>query len=173
MTTNENKDTAFNIEVLLEDIHLITIRLRKLGMISFLFTIISFAIVLLFSIQTMQRYYYYLFHLPTEFYALFFIFIIFFGMYTLIIYDRMRKKGDALFEEVSDELQWNILQSVKTEKVSDRSKKPTLKARVVLREFITTIDLPLVRGKHGMTIYFLINIVSILLFVFTNVRTIR
>ena len=73
----------------------------------------------------------------------------------LIMFESLKKQGDALFEEISDELQWSI--SSKSE--GDRgvpspanppaNQRPDLKVRIALRSFARTTDLPLAPGQFG------------------------
>ncbi len=86
--------------------------------------------------------------------------IIIFGL--AIFYENQRKSGEAIFEEVSDELQWHIgYRSSIPNKVSE--KKPELEIRIALRTFARTTDLPLIPGKFGPVLYIGINILISLL----------
>jgi hypothetical protein len=76
----------------------------------------------------------------------------------LIAYEYERKRGDALFEEISDELQWYV-----REGDTESASRPVIGARVVLRSFARGVDLPLAPGKFGPAIYFLVNAISIFL----------
>lgn len=83
----------------------------------------------------------------------------FFGSLLLLLcYDRLRKKGDVIFEEISDEFQWYIRKgNYVNVKEGTPQEGPALRARVLLRTFATTANLPLAPGKYGPGIYFLIN----------------
>ena len=76
---------------------------------------------------------------------------------TVVHHEYLRRLGDALFEEISDEFQRPMMKSVPEE--SEFGPPPNdLDARVALRSFSSTADLPLIPGKFGPGIYALINI---------------
>lgn len=82
--------------------------------------------------------------------------LIIFGL--TIFYENQRKRGEAIFEEISDELQWHIgyRSSISNKEVS--AEKPELRIRITLRSFARTTDLPLIPGKFGPALYIGINI---------------
>lgn len=98
--------------------------------------------------------------------------ILFFVLAGVVYFEILRKRGDAIFEELSDELQWYIRdgRKLKTQtgdyddSESWAEERPTLNARIVLRTFSRTTDLPLVPGRFGPAIYAGINL---LIFMFT------
>lgn len=76
-------------------------------------------------------------------------------------FEALRKRGDAIFQEVSDELQWYVGHS-ESRGLSLReapSERPLLEARVVLRTFSAAAELPLVPGRLGGAAYALLNLV--------------
>ncbi len=81
-----------------------------------------------------------------------------------ITFENTRKYGDVLFKEISDELQWYIRFRRRDEGETDISeataKRPDLEARLALRSFAQTSDLPLIPGAYGPLFYVLINVVS-------------
>lgn len=76
------------------------------------------------------------------------------SLLSLAMYDQGRRVGDALFEEISEELAWRDTD----EKVSGRS-PPKLRARVTLREYARTTDLLFVTGRLGPGLYAVTNVV--------------
>ena len=82
---------------------------------------------------------------------------LFVALLILVLYERLRKRGDALFEEISDEFQSYIALGGTEEKVASTDYRPPLGWRVVLRSFARTTDLPLVPGKFGPAVYAAIN----------------
>ena len=75
----------------------------------------------------------------------------------LVFRDSVRKGGETLFEELSDELQWHVLndrQSL-TQGIEGR---PSLEMRYQLRRFARNTDLPLISGPIGTAIYALLNL---------------
>ncbi|HEY0459224.1 MAG TPA: hypothetical protein VGC97_08820 [Pyrinomonadaceae bacterium] len=86
----------------------------------------------------------------------------------VVIYDSRLKQGNAIFEEISDELQWNInkapTQSNSSSAVADN--RPELETRIILRTYARTTDLPLFPGKYGPALYIFLNIISFFLSAF-------
>ena len=92
------------------------------------------------------------------------------GGFTLVfsaVYDLAKREGDALFEEISDELQWKIASAshsevysrVEIDEIDQHAKaRPELNARVVLRTFASSTELPLIPGRYGAALYVAINI---------------
>jgi len=79
-------------------------------------------------------------------------------------FESTRKKGDALFKEISDELQWNL-------RFSDPDSPPPpkrvqLNMRLALRSFAGASELPLIPGQYGPLTYVVINMISVLLATF-------
>jgi hypothetical protein len=77
-----------------------------------------------------------------------------------------RKRGDALFEEISDELQWNIRGTRLLKDKSPAKERPEIQARVVLRTFARASDLPIIPGKFGPAIYITVNLLITFLAIF-------
>ena len=74
-------------------------------------------------------------------------------------HDAMRRRGDVLFEEVSNELHWGGKESSDvTGSEAKHSDRPTLDARITLRSFAYASDLPLIPGKFGPGIYIVVNL---------------
>lgn len=68
----------------------------------------------------------------------------------IVFYESLKKRGEALFEEISDELEWDVRGSEGRQSAEGR---PELRARIALRTFARTTDLPLIPGKYGPAIY--------------------
>lgn len=74
-------------------------------------------------------------------------------------HDAIRRRGNVLFEEVSNELHWGGKESKDvTAPEAEHSDRPTLDARITLRSFVYASDLPLVPGKFGPSIYVVVNL---------------
>lgn len=81
--------------------------------------------------------------------------LLFIIIFAAMRFEYFRKRGDVLFEEISDELAWNLTNKVSKEEVS--KERPSLKIRVILRSFVKTSDLPIVPGKYGPLSYIIAN----------------
>jgi hypothetical protein len=150
----------------LSDLRYITRQLQRFGLVALTFTVLNFAsLILCLSLRFLPirgfTYIVLAFYLP--------ILTTVIAIFGIVRYDLLRKRGDALFEEISDELQWNIRKNLAAPTTTDR---PELNARVALRSFARATDLPLVPGKYGPGIYGTINFV-ILFLCFYLLRTFR
>ncbi len=70
-------------------------------------------------------------------------------------YDSLKRRGNALYEELSDELQWHVQRSVADDGPSAR---PDIEMRVLLRTYVQATNLPLVPGMMGTAVYAAANI---------------
>ena len=78
----------------------------------------------------------------------------------LLGHDFSRRKGDALFEEISNGLEWDHKnKSELSQKVS------TSTYRTILRNFAHSANLPLIRGSVGYQVYLFINCAAVVLLV--------
>ncbi|HYW07127.1 MAG TPA: hypothetical protein VE913_09240 [Longimicrobium sp.] len=86
----------------------------------------------------------------------------FLNLVILIRYERLHKRGDTLFDEISDELSW-FTQPSRGQPSSRPAPvaTPPIDVRVVLRSFTRNADLPLVAGRFGPGVYGLINLLVI------------
>jgi hypothetical protein len=78
---------------------------------------------------------------------------IIFAMATIValgIFETLRKRGNAIFQEVSDELQWHL---GRTRDLDRPEERPFLDARVALRTFSAASELPLVPGRFSAAVY--------------------
>lgn len=79
-----------------------------------------------------------------------------------IRFESFKKRGDVLFKELSDELQWHVRFETGSDPFGkDRpppESRPGLNTRVVLREFAQSTDLPLIPGRYGPGLYVAINL---------------
>jgi hypothetical protein len=83
-----------------------------------------------------------------------------YSLWMLIRFDSLKRKGDVVFKELSDELQWYVRYEKDKRGMSEPSarSRPELSTRIVLREYAASTTLPLVPSDFGPTIYALTNI---------------
>jgi hypothetical protein len=74
---------------------------------------------------------------------------------TLGLFETLRKRGDAIFQELSDELQWHLGRRGFEDAPRER---PLLEERITLRTFSAATELPLVPGLFGGAIYAALNL---------------
>jgi hypothetical protein len=84
-------------------------------------------------------------------------FIFFITILALFVHERLKRNGDIIFNEVSDELQWS-LESRRFPKSpndfhSEKEQRPNITIRIILRTFIRNTDLPLAASRLGPLIY--------------------
>jgi hypothetical protein len=118
------------------------------------------------------------------------------SLITLLIYDRLIAEGEALYQEISDELEWYISrQSRKKRPLKSRPSlsqtasvdsktangarsrpldelrfskdRPGFSVRLLLREFVLSARLPFIRGNQGVIYYVAINVILTLAFIIT------
>jgi hypothetical protein len=90
------------------------------------------------------------------------------AFFSTVLYEACRRRGDVLFEEISDELQWRIPPQAPTGLKSriDSSvaaMRPHLNVRITLRTYAKTTDLPLFPGKFGPGLYFIYNVIVLVI----------
>ena len=81
------------------------------------------------------------------------------GIWFLTRFEALRRHGEVLFEELSNELQWQGVRGTGPSGPTGPGDRPEIHKRIVLRSFIQASDLPLVPGKFGPTVYFLLFVV--------------
>jgi hypothetical protein len=80
-------------------------------------------------------------------------------LFLAVHFETIRKRGDVLFKEISDELQWNVRFSDPDGTAPPR--RPSFDARLALRSFAHASDLPLVPGRYGPLAYALVDLMSV------------
>jgi hypothetical protein len=161
----ENDRSGSGLSDALLRLERVSLSLRKSGRLAFIFTIVNlaFAILSLLYGARLDR--------PTHWSVLAWSLIS--GMCAsalVVMCESWRKQGDALFEEISDELQWNVRGARLLKDKPLVKERPELQARVVLRTFARASDLPLIPGKFGPAIYVAVNLlVMCLVFVLPRI----
>lgn len=77
------------------------------------------------------------------------------------LYERLQKHGNVIFDEISDELEWNVNGAKLEEGGTISEKRPEVNVRIVLRMFVRATNLPLVPGGYGPAMYFVFNLAVI------------
>jgi hypothetical protein len=99
-----------------------------------------------------------------------FLITAFIALVLAVHFETIRKRGDILFKEISDEIQWNLRFSDSESTDTAPHKRPQFNARLTLRSFAQASDLPLIPGRYGPLMYVLIDLVSVLLAVFLALK---
>lgn len=82
-------------------------------------------------------------------------------------FETLRKRGDALYDEISDEVQWHIGRAYlsSADQPAVDMPRPPLRYRVELRSFAKASDLPLAPGRYGPALYVALNVALVVLLV--------
>lgn len=78
------------------------------------------------------------------------------GIFLLFKFNSYRTKGMIIYEELTDEIDWS-------NKRESFIKRPPLQARITIKDFLKTSDLPFTSGANGQAFYlvlFFINIIA-------------
>ncbi|MGH9846279.1 MAG: hypothetical protein ACREEM_46865 [Blastocatellia bacterium] len=89
------------------------------------------------------------------------------ALYGCASHEMWRKRGDALFEEISDEVERRIV-SVAGDPKFEGGVDLLSRARLALRDFAHTSDLPFIPGKFGPTVYAAVNLLIPILILFSS-----
>jgi hypothetical protein len=141
----------------------LTLRLRLFGLFGFLCT--GTNLLLLFVTLLGPRFY----GSSTKLITTVMLEVTVVALLIVTSHEYLRKSGDSLFEEISDDLQKNVrskdLRLQKTKARASKNKVPN-SARYTLRAFAKGADLPLIPGRFGPAIYAGINLVLLFLHYF-------
>ncbi|MCE2961757.1 MAG: hypothetical protein ACK5UE_02865 [Chitinophagales bacterium] len=77
------------------------------------------------------------------------------GIFILFNFQKLKRSGMIVFEELTDELDWS-------NKRKEFIRKPPIEARIVIKDFIQNTDLPFTVNGYGQIIYLVFFIVVIL-----------
>ena len=79
------------------------------------------------------------------------------ALVAILAFDQTGRRGAVLFEEISEELELHV-RSRAQEAPARLSDPPGLTARIVLRDFARSTDLPMVPERSGSAIYAILNL---------------
>jgi hypothetical protein len=133
------------------ELRAITRRLRLISALVLLVSAGSFG-VLLWSIAARSSYEY---EGNADFFVALNIVVAMSTIALLGTFEVLRKRGDAIFQEMSDELQWHVGRPDARDAPRER---PLFDVRVALRTFSAAADLPLIPGRYGGAVYAAVNL---------------
>jgi len=92
------------------------------------------------------------------------------AIFTVILFSFVKNKGDTLFKEASDELQWyvrygnhDIVSMPYVSAAPAAPERPQIRTRIVLREYARATVLPLLSSsEYGVAIYIGVNIMLLI-----------
>lgn len=83
------------------------------------------------------------------------------ALVAVVLFENLRKRGDVLFEEISDEFLWNAgSRSTESRVPSHPEERPPFNTRLYLRSYTRTADLPLFPGRIGPGLYAVVNLLT-------------
>lgn len=95
-------------------------------------------------------------------------------VFYLFQFERLKKKGDVIFDEISDELQWWAINKESDfveeylKKMGKKSIRPKINVRVILREYVNNSGLPLLQTANSTFTYLSINFVFFVISLFSS-----
>jgi hypothetical protein len=141
-----------------ERLQAVSARLRRLGLVIFAGTVANLAAVV--YLRTGAR-------LDEDFldfyyrdYALWVGVLTSLVLVFAVLHDQLRRTGDVIFEEISDEVQWHKQKHAGEAVVA--LERPLLHVRIALRRYAIAADLPLVRGRAGAAAYVGLNVLVLI-----------
>ena len=159
--TGDQKSPS-SLEAQLNQLNRISVRLRHLGMMAFIFTPAS----LVSLVATLfVRWSFNGFSAMLAMNILSLILIVS-ALVAAVMFEINRKEGDALFEEISDELQWEEQLMRYYQKLADAEPtegRPFADVKIILRSFARAADLPIIPGKFGPAVYVAASLIMLLI----------
>jgi hypothetical protein len=137
----------------------VSMRLRMVGPVALVLSLANFAI-LLWGIVRSNRGDLYI----AESMALTNLVLTVVTISVLGYFESLRKRGDAIFQELSDELQWYVGRSGShsifegSSQSSSPRDRPLLEVRLMMRAFSAAAELPLSPGSSGGALYAFFNL---------------
>lgn len=140
-------------------------RLDMLGIAIYVCTACN--IILVFSASSNIFYFTRYFYLYLSMGTMFVVFLV------VIAFDMTRRRGDAIFEEISDELQWRVTSKYVERDSTKTFERPRIDARIRLRDFARASKLMLFPGQYGPALFLTVNVsVTFALLVFSSLSLI-
>lgn len=146
---NELEENEFRPH--LEELIIITKRLKRISaiLLSVIFmSVISFAIFAVYKRILFHESYRNYFSLMA--YGITFIIsFVALGVFALIKFNELRKRGMILYDELTDEIDWS-------NKRKEFMHRPPIEMRIIVKEFVKSADLPFTSGPNGLAFYLII-----------------
>jgi hypothetical protein len=77
-------------------------------------------------------------------------------------------RADSTYQEISDELQWDLNKRYQTEDSEQRKRRPELRIRIIMRTYATSSGLPFIKDRRGVGIYAAVNLIPLLIFIINS-----
>lgn len=129
----------------------IAVLLRSLGLAMLLTTLFNLGVVAVAAVRLLPPF------VGLQMSALLFVVAVLFAM----LFEQLRRRGEVIYGEVTDELH--------RAHSDPQLERPRLSFRIALKNFASSMELPLIPGRYGVSLYLLLNL-GVLLFAFLSYR---
>ena len=129
----------------------IAVLLRSLGLAMLLTTLFNLGVVAVAAVGPLPPF------VGLQMSASLFVFAVLFAM----LFEQLRRRGEVIYGEVTDELH--------RAHSDPQLERPRLSFRIALKNFASSMELPLIPGRYGVSLYLLLNL-GVLLFAFLSYR---
>lgn len=152
---NNSEDNRFKEELL--QLIGITSRLKKTGLIILICLISSIVLLAAYSILNRQlKRDYHTFSTAADLLLwMYIVLTIICGIFMLFRFNNLRNKGMIIYEELTDEIDWSS-------KRKQFLRRPPIKTRIIIKDFLKTSDLPFTSGTNGQAFYFVLFFIVII-----------
>jgi hypothetical protein len=128
------------IEHFIKTMQTIAVRLRTLGLIILMLTLFNIGIISASAIGFMSR----IFVLQIS--ALIFVILVI----QAVLFDQLRRRGEVIYGEITD--------AIHRSRDEPRLERPQIWFRIALKNFALSMDMPLIPGRYGLSLYLLVNL---------------
>lgn len=150
----ESSEDHNAIEHFIETLQIIAARLRALGIIILMLTLFNIGIISSSAAGFSSR----IFVLQTS--TLIFVILVIHA----VLFDQFRRRGEVIYGEITDEIHRN--------RDEPRLERPQIWFRIALKNFALSMDMPLIPGRYGLSLYLLVNLCALVFaFVFLDTRS--
>jgi len=145
--------------MVLDQLEYLTGRLRMIARLVALFTLWSFLDLLVIAFLQRTTYVTHVLHMFSIGFGLCLPLV---SIFLVFQFDLLKRKGDIVFKELSDELQWYVRYGAEEQTTGrpepNAETRPQLRTRIVLREYAYSTALPLVSSStNGPALYAIVN----------------
>lgn len=147
----QTRDYFEGLEEYIDQMQSIAVRLRSLGLAMLLTTLCNLGLVAAAAVRFLAPFF------SLQMSAVLFVLAVLLAM----MFEQWRRRGEVIYGEVTDELH-----RAHSDPQLDR---PRLSFRIALKNFASSMELPLIPGRYGVSLYLLLNL-AVLLFAFLAFR---
>ena len=136
-----------DLEEYIDQMQRIALRLRYLGLAMLMVTMMNLGLSAMAGVQLVMPFF------ALQVSTVLFVLVVMLAM----LFEQLRRRGEVIYGEVTDELH---------RARSDASlEHPRMSFRIALKNFATSMELPLIPGRYGASIYLLLNL-GVIVFAF-------